>query len=379
MNTGDTPKTWNTKNVPPGREWKKQEFAAPGPAYSPPPKTENAPPASHSPIYGVMASSRADEVVVTRGASPPDPARDAALAKTLAGELARAHPAADLVQASMSQNTRRSYEVALRGFEGSGRPETDAGVAAYLGDIYKGGLSSASAAMAVAALRFRARLNGRPSPVGPTSERVLAGFRRLAFERGYGQVAGVRWEQADRAAELAEAAGGLAGLRDAAIVAVASDALLRVSEISDLDIQDVNLFEQTVLIRRSKTDQEGAGVVQFIGEPTVGRVRAWLEIASLSEGALFRPVHKSGRLRKGRLTKGSIRRIIIRRARDAGAEGRVSGHSLRVGSAQSLATAGASLVEMQVAGRWQSPVMPGRYAQGQLAKQGAMARLRYGK
>ena len=219
----------------------------------------------------------------------------------------------------MSENTRRSYEVALRGFEASGHAETDAGVAAYLGDIYEAGRSAASAAMAVAALRFRARLRGRPSPVGPASERVLAGFRRLAYERGYGQVAGVRWEEADRAAELAERSGGLAGLRDAAIVAVASDALLRVSEMEALNVDDVNLTEQTVLIRRSKTDQEGAGVVQFIGEPTVERIRAWLEIASLTAGALFRPLHKSGRLRKGRLTKGSIRRIIIRRARDAGA------------------------------------------------------------
>ena len=153
------------------------------------------------------------------------------------------------------------------------------------------------------------------------------------------------------------------------IVAVASDTLLRVSEIEALDVGDVNLVEQTVLIRRSKTDQEGAGVVQFLGEPTVDRVRAWMEIAVLTEGALFRA---------GRLTAGSIRRIIIRRARDAGAQGRISGHSLRVGGAQSLTTAGASLVEMQVAGRWQSPVMPGRYAQGQLAQQGAVARLRYG-
>ena len=32
-------------------------------------------------------------------------------------------------------------------------------------------------------------------------------------------------------------------------------------------------------------------------------------------------------------------------------EGRVSGHSLRVGGAQSLAAGGASLVEMQTAGR----------------------------
>ena len=279
----------------------------------------------------------------------------------------------------MAKNTRRAYEAALRGFERSGRPETDAGVAAYLGDLYEEGLSAACAAMAVAALRFRARLGGRPSPVGAASERVLAGFRRLASERGRGQVAGVRWEQADRAAAMAERSGGLAGLRDAAIIAVASDALLRVSEISALDVGDVDLEGKTVLIRRSKTDQEGEGVMQFLGGPTVARVRAWLLRASLAEGALFRAVHRSGRVQAERLTERSIRRIIIRRVRDAGVQGRISGHSLRVGSAQSLASAGASLVEMQLAGRWSSPAMPGRYAQGQIAKQGAVAKLRYGQ
>ena len=60
--------------------------------------------------------------------------------------------------------------------------------------------------------------------------------------------------------------------------------------------------------------------------------------------------------------------IASRRARNrppgraaVGIEGRVSGHSLRVGGAQSLAAGGASLVEMQTAGRWQSPAMPGHY------------------
>ena len=293
-------------------------------------------------------------------------------------EPAPSHPAAELAKASMAKNTRRAYERALSGFEDSGRPETDAGIAAYLGDLYEEGRSAAVAAMAIAALRFRARLQGRPTQVGPAAERVLAGFRRLAQERGYGNVAGVSWEDADRACELAERAGSLAGLRDAALVAVASDALLRVSELEDLDVRDVDLAEQTVLIRRSKTDQEGAGVVQYLGEPTVARVRAWIEAAVLTEGPLFRPVLKSGRVRNRRLMQRSIRRIIINRARDAGVKGRISGHSLRVGSAQSLAAAGASLVEMQLAGRWRSPVMPGRYARGQLAKRGAVARLRYG-
>lgn len=279
----------------------------------------------------------------------------------------------------MSENTRRSYEAALRRFEASGYPETDAGVAAYLGRVYDEGRTATVAAMAVAALRFRARLQGREPPVGPASERVLAGFRRLASERGYGKVDGMNWEQADRAAELAERTGGVIGVRDAAILAVASDALLRISEVQALEVSDLSLEEQTVRIRRSKTDQEGAGVLQYIGEPTVARVRAWLDVAGITEGSLFRSLYKSGRLTGRPLSVRGIRYAIIRRAREAGVAGRISGHSLRVGSAQSLATAGATLVEMQLAGRWRSPVMPGRYAEGQLAKQGAVARLRYGK
>ena len=282
------------------------------------------------------------------------------------------------MRASVAANTRRAYEAALRGFEGSGCPESDAGIAAYLTGLYEAGRSAACASMAVAALRFRARLSGSPSPVGASASRVLAGFRRLAAERGRGKVAGVRWEEADRAAAMAGETGTLAGLRDAAIVAVASDALLRVSEVEALDVSDVNLAEQTVLIRRSKTDQEGRGSVQFLGEPTVARIRAWLTGSGLTQGALFRALSRAGRLRCGRLTDKSIRCIIARWGRAAGVEGRVSGHSLRVGGAQSLASAGASLVEMQLAGRWRSPAMPGRYAQGQLAQLGAVARLRYG-
>ena len=46
------------------------------------------------------------------------------------------------------------------------------------------------------------------------------------------------------------------------------------------------------------------------------------------------------------------RNAIKRWAAEAGVEGFISGHSLRVGSAVSLAQAGASVVDMQTAGRW---------------------------
>ena len=240
--------------------------------------------------------------------------------------------------------------------------------------------SPAVAGQVVAAVRFRARLNGWPVPVGPLAERALAGFRRKGADRGRGPVVGVRWDQADCAAALAARDGrALAGLRDAAILAIASDALLRTSEIAALDVSDLDAAENTVTVKRSKTDQDGVGAALFIGPPTLERLTAWIDAAGLaSEEPLFRRITKGGGRVLGRLSARSVRRIITARAAAAGITGRISGHSLRIGAAQSLAAAGASVVEMQQAGRWQSPSMPGRYARGPLARRGAVARLRYG-
>ena len=91
----------------------------------------------------------------------------------------------------------------------------------------------------------------------------------------------------------------------------------------------------------------------------------------------FVPAGRQGRQGRGRLSVRSLRRIVQARARAAGIGRRVSGHSLRVGSAQSLAPRGASLVEMQRDGRWKSPEMPGLYTRNQAARRGATARLRY--
>ena len=96
-----------------------------------------------------------------------------------------------------------------------------------------------------------------------------------------------------------------------------------------------------------------------------------------SDAPLFQRIDKTGTPR-GPISARSVRRIIKARCAAAGIDGRVSGHSLRVGSAQSLAAAGAGLVQMQQAGRWQSPTMPARYTAGELAARGAVARLRYG-
>ena len=57
----------------------------------------------------------------------------------------------------------------------------------------------------------------------------------------------------------------------------------------------------------------------------------------------------------------------------------ISGRFLRVGSAVSLARAGASVVEMQEVGGWKSPQMLAHSARVKEAARGAVTRFGYGK
>lgn len=286
-----------------------------------------------------------------------------------------------LATASIAPNTRVAYASAVGRFDKAAQvPADDESIANYLTVMYEGGLAPVTASTLVAALKFRARQNNHPNPAGPVTEQVLAGFRRQGANRGRGQVAGISWPQADTMALLAAGDGSsLAGLRDAAIIAVGSDCLLRVSELAQIDCTDVKAEEDAsgrLTVRHSKTDQEGVGTVLFLGAETLARVMDWRTVAGICDGPLFRAITPAG-VGTGHLTPRTIRSIICTRARPLKIKGRISGHSLRVGSTESLATAGASLAEMQVVGRWESPAMPGRYARRQLAGRGAMARFRY--
>ena len=100
-----------------------------------------------------------------------------------AAELDRPTPTARrLAEASLSPNTRRAYAGALRRLDAwlAGRPLEDATLAAYVAELHDQGRAPASAATAVAAACFRARLAGEPNPAGERTARVLAGYRRTA-------------------------------------------------------------------------------------------------------------------------------------------------------------------------------------------------------
>ncbi len=247
--------------------------------------------------------------------------------------------------------------------------------------------------MARAAIAKAHQVEGAPDPTTAALVRhTLHRIGREGRDRGRGQAAPLSWAAAEAAASIAAAEGTLAGIRDAALIRVGSDAFLRVSELAALQVADIERAGDgagTVALRCSKTDQLGAGELRYLGPPTLAAVERWLEAAGINAeqgngtAAVFRPLRPA---RGGAflvvdapLGAASIRAIVCRRAKAVdGVAGRVSGHSLRVGAAQSLAAAGAGLIELQQAGGWKSPTTAALYVRAEWARRGPVARRRYG-
>jgi hypothetical protein len=91
-----------------------------------------------------------------------------------------------------------------------------------------------------------------------------------------------------------------------------------------------------IIIRRSKTDQEGHGETIAIarGSATcpIKTVRAWLRAAGITDGPIFRPVAKGGRIGIKRLKAEAVCDIVQAYAARLGLKASDFGaHSLRAG------------------------------------------------
>jgi len=156
------------------------------------------------------------------------------------------------------------------------------------------------------------------------------------------------------AAQLIHALGAmrsdLVGLRGRALLLVGFAGAFRRSELVALDVADVQAGEDglTVTLRRSKTDQEGAG--RKIGIPRgqspetcpVRALQAWLTAASITEGALFLSVNRHGQV-GGRLSDKRVANVVKQAVAPLGLDAKnFAGHSLRAGLVTSAAIQGRS-------------------------------------
>ena len=286
----------------------------------------------------------------------------------------------NLIHSSISENTKKAYQRALQAIDDwipTGETLSDNLLAAYLTELHEDGKSPSTISQVVAAVKWQLKHQiGEDFPM-PITYATLAGIRRDGKARGRGQVDGLIWQDVERVCIQAETDGTLAGLRDSAMIRLMSDCLLRISEVVAVDFED--LKDRTLTVSASKSDQEGRGESLYVCDRTRSIMSQYLEGSGIDNGALFRQIRRGGHIQQNRLHDHSARRIIQKRALNAGVEGFISGHSLRVGSAMSLASAGATVVDMQVAGRWKSSQMPAHYAKAELAERGAIARFKDGK
>ena len=285
-----------------------------------------------------------------------------------------------LADASISANTARMYRSALAGFDASGFPLTDQGVAEYLAVLFDAGRSPATASMGVAAIRFRAKLAGQQNPTGEHVARVLAGFRRSATDRGRGQAhgmtkddlasilatAGRRRKREQRGLE-SEAYAKKRGEVDSVIASLLFMGGLRRSEVASLtwrDVTDATDDGLLVRVRRSKTDQTGDRTdVRYMkngGAAALRRLRGSRQPADTDRVVPLTPQGVARRLEAAGLA--------------AGVDARLTGHSGRVGLASELTARGASTADVMLAGGWKTAQMVAHYSAGATAERGAVAR-----
>jgi len=173
-------------------------------------------------------------------------------------------------------------------------------------------------------------------------------------------------------------------LRDAALIALASDTLCRESELVVVSLDDIQPSSDgaySLRVNQSKNDQEAKGSFRYVSPETKELIDRWCAAAQIEKGFIFLPVGGRKKSTPGampHLRPLEVARIIRRRATQSGVENgeKMSGHSTRVGSAIDLIDGGESYTATAYAGGWKSEAMVRQYAQQAEAGINAMSRVR---
>jgi integrase len=265
--------------------------------------------------------------------------------------------AAEFITASKAAATRRAYAADWRDFTAWSAahqqvelPAAPATVAAYLGALATAGAKVSTVRRRCAAIGDAHRRGGHDNPAAHAGVKAtLAGIARTLGAPPAKKAA----LTADLLAKaLRSIPQDLAGLRDRALILIGFAAALRRSELVALDVADLTRHPKGIVItiRRSKTDQAGAGCAKAVPHGrklrAVQALDAWLGAAKITAGPVFRGVRGS-KVLPARLCAHQVARIVQKRAAAAGLDPTLfAGHSLRSGYISSAAERGASLVSI---------------------------------
>lgn len=184
------------------------------------------------------------------------------------------------------------------------------------------------------------KLGGHPSPTAdPRFAEIMRGIRRT---RGVRQTQKEALTPDDlRRALAVPRATPVQTARDRALLLTGLASALRRAELCAIDVAHLTWKPHGVWITvpRSKTDQEGAGRIVAVPRLRVATdlcpvraLRAWLDLAGITAGPVFRGVTAGGKVRTGRLSRYHVGKIVQHAAAAAGHDpAAYGGHSMRAG------------------------------------------------
>ncbi|RIV29285.1 integrase [Alicyclobacillaceae bacterium I2511] len=296
----------------------------------------------------------------------------------------------EYIQHSKSRNTIKAYQSDWRAFAAwcalqdlSALPANEDTVTLYLTHMAESGHKTSTIGRHMISIGLAHKSRGYTSPTA--SETVKAVWRGIRNTHGVAVSPKAPILVEDLRRMIQQAPPHLLGLRDRSLLLIGFAGAFRRSELVSLDVDDATFTREglTLTLRRSKTDQEGAG--RKVGIPygshietcPVRTLEDWLQAAGLDSGPLFRRVDKAGRVGSERLSDKTVARVVKKYAVGIGLNERdYAGHSLRAGLATSAAMAGASERAIMAQTGHKSVHMVRRYIrEGSLFRENAAAQV----
>lgn len=290
----------------------------------------------------------------------------------------------ELREASVAENTKRSYSSDLRQYLATERilPATEEDLAGYVSD-YEGILKPETIAHHLRALsKWHREFAYRDPTQSELIKSVLAGVRRrnlstakqaraLSMNLVRKLDAHLSHEGLEiSSTDLRKRTQALAAIRDNALLQLGFFGAFRRSELVAIRVEHITWEPKgiLVLIPRSKTDQDGAGITRAVLKGAdkvcpVTTLRKWLDTAGITSGPVFRPLTGADRNGEKALSDRAVARNLVARLEEIGVENadEYSGHSLRRGLATSAYLAGADQESIKVQGGWKSDASVSRY------------------
>lgn len=268
------------------------------------------------------------------------------------------------------------------GFVAPPLPASPDTVAYYEADRSQG-LKTSTLERRLAAVAEAHRSAGLPSPNTSAQVRLVwAGIRR---EKGVARAHKKPTLTKQIRLMTAHLPNTLLGVRDRALILLGYAGAMRRSELVGLDVTDILVADEglVVVVRKSKTDQLGAGRklgIPFGAHPETCPVRAvqsWLSESMIDSGPLFRSVNKHGDVQATRLSDRAVANVVQRSLEAAGKSSRgYAAHSLRAGLITQAALCGVSERAIQDQSGHKSLLVMRRYIRdGSLFRENAAAKV----